>query len=92
MLTLTKQDSIVIAITLGLALGVPLSLPAFYTISNMTIEDRVAPSLHNCNPAEPPAKRRAFTGNVADSGWPSSGVDDDMCAGLPMEYPQMNRL
>jgi hypothetical protein len=31
MLTLTKQDSIVIAITLGLALGVAFAIPAFYT-------------------------------------------------------------
>ena len=38
MLTLTKQDSIVIAITLGLALGVPLAIPAFY--DNFERDDR----------------------------------------------------
>jgi hypothetical protein len=31
MLTFTKQDSIVIAVTLAIALGVPLLVPAFYT-------------------------------------------------------------
>ena len=58
MLTLTKQDSIVIAITLGLALGVPLAIPAFYTTSNITVEDGKAPPLPNSNPARHLAKRK----------------------------------
>ena len=58
MLTLTKQDSIVIAITLGLALGVPLAIPAFYTTSNMTIEDRNTPPLPNRSPVGHLAKRK----------------------------------
>ena len=37
MLNLTKQDSITIAVTLGIALSVPLVVPAFYTTSNVTV-------------------------------------------------------
>jgi hypothetical protein len=60
MLTLTKQDSIVIAIALGFALGAPLAIPAFYTTSNITIEDRKAPPLPNRSSVGHLAKRKVL--------------------------------
>ncbi len=62
MLTFTKQDSIVIAVTLGIFLSVPLLVPAFYTSSNITVLDRATPPLQNDN----------FGG---DSQWRGRGVD-----------------
>jgi hypothetical protein len=37
MFTFTKQDSILIAVTLGILLGVPLLVPAFYGSSTITL-------------------------------------------------------
>jgi hypothetical protein len=65
MFTFTKQDSIVIAVTLALALGVPLAVPAFYTSSNITVLDRATPPLPNDN----------FGGDDADSQWSGRGLD-----------------
>jgi hypothetical protein len=92
MLTLTKQDSIVIAITLGLALGVPLAIPAFYTTSNMTIEDRNTPPLPNRGPVGHLAKRKVAGNADMDSARQGSGVDDDMHEGLPTDRSPMTRL
>jgi hypothetical protein len=92
MLTLTKQDSIVIAITLGVALGVPLAIPAFYTTSNITIEDREAPALSNRNPVEHLAKRKVPADHDMDSTWQGSGMDDDMHEGIPTADSPMTRL
>jgi len=47
MLMFTKQDSIVIAVTLGILLSVPLLVPAFYISSNITVLDRATPPLPN---------------------------------------------
>jgi hypothetical protein len=87
MLTLTKQDSIVIAITLGLALGVPLAIPAFYTTSNITVEDGKAPPLPNGNPARHLAKRKVPGDHDMDSAWQGSEVE-----GLPTDHSPMTRL
>jgi hypothetical protein len=92
MLTLTKQDSIVIAITLGLALGAPMAIPAFYTTSNITIEDREAPPLSNSNPVEHLAKRKVPHDHDMGSTWQRSGVDDGMYEGMPTDRPPMSRL
>lgn len=70
MLTLTKLDSIVIAVTLAIALGVPLLVPAFYTTSNITVLDRATPPLPNDN----------FGGDNADSQWRDCGSSE----GLPI--------
>jgi hypothetical protein len=40
MLTFTKQDSIVIAVTLGIMLSVPLLAPALYGTSTITLHDQ----------------------------------------------------
>jgi hypothetical protein len=85
MLTLTKQDSIVIAITLGLALGVPLAIPAFYTTSNAAIEDREAPPLPNGHPARHLAKRKV----PGDDGM---GSMIDVYERLPTDRSPMTRL
>lgn len=74
MLTFTKQDSIVIAVTLALALGVPLAVPAFYTSSNITVLDRATPALPNDN----------FGGDDADSQWSGHEVDCGAYYGLPI--------
>jgi len=91
MLTLTKQDSIVIAITLGLALGVAFAIPAFYTTSNITIEDRQAPALSNRNPVEHLAKRKVTGVHDMDFAWQGSGADDGMDEGMPTDRSPMTR-
>jgi hypothetical protein len=45
MLTFTKQDSILIAVTLGIGLSVPLLIPAFYTSSTITLSDQAGDRL-----------------------------------------------
>jgi hypothetical protein len=40
MFTITKQDSIVIAVTLGIILSVPLWLPALYSSTDITVRDQ----------------------------------------------------
>jgi len=74
MLTFTKQDSIVIAIALGIALSVPFLVPAFYTSSNVTVLDRATPPLPNDN----------FGGADANSQWRGQGVDCGLYDGLPI--------
>jgi hypothetical protein len=74
MLTFTKQDSIVIAVTLALALGVPLAVPAFYTSSNITVLDRATPLLPNDN----------FGGDDVNSRWRGRGRDCGAYYGLPI--------
>jgi len=49
MLKFTKQDSIVIAVTLGILLSVPLLVPAFYTSWNITVLNGATPPLPNDN-------------------------------------------
>jgi hypothetical protein len=71
MLTFTKQDSIVIAITLGIAISLPLLVLPFYTASNITVLDRATPPLPNDN----------FGG---DSQWRGQGIDCGSPEGLPI--------
>ena len=47
MLTVTKQDSILIAITLGIVLSVPVLLPAFYGSSTITLSDHAGDRLEH---------------------------------------------
>jgi len=54
MLTFTKQDSIVIAVTLGIVLAVPLLIPAF---STSVVPKRAASLLSNRDHAGASAKR-----------------------------------
>jgi hypothetical protein len=77
MLRITKQDSIIIAATLGVALGVPLSIVAFSSSSNIAMQHRAAPALRNDSLVGPLAKRkyrggddvaRASRGPVLDFG------------------------
>jgi hypothetical protein len=42
MLTFTKQDSILIAVTLGILLSIPLLVPALYGSSTITLLDRAS--------------------------------------------------
>jgi hypothetical protein len=49
MWTFTKQDSILIAVTLGAMLSVPMLVPAFYDVSTITLSDRVASPSPNCD-------------------------------------------
>ena len=49
MFTFTKQDSILIVVTLGILFGVPLLVPAFYGSSTITLSDLVASPLPNCS-------------------------------------------
>jgi hypothetical protein len=74
MLTFTKQDSIVIAVTLAFALGVPVAVPAFYTSSNVTVLDRATPPLPNDN----------FGGDDADAQRRGQEVDCGAYDGLPI--------
>jgi hypothetical protein len=55
MLTFTKQDSIVIAVTLSIVLAVPLLIPAFTT---SVVRSRDMITLPNRNLAGPVAKRK----------------------------------
>jgi hypothetical protein len=45
MLTLTKRDSILIAVTLAIMLSVPLLVPAFYGLSTITLSDHTGDRL-----------------------------------------------
>jgi hypothetical protein len=78
MLTFTKQDSIVIAVTLGVLLSVPLLVPAFYTSSNITVQDRATPPLPNDN----------FGGDDDDSQWRGRGGNCGLYEELPIQFRQ----
>jgi len=73
MFAFTKQDSVVIAVTLALALGVPLAVPAFYTSSNITLLDRATPPLPNDD-----------LGGDVGSQWRGQEVDCGAYYGLPI--------
>jgi hypothetical protein len=45
MLTFTKQDSILIAVTLGILLSLPLLVPALYGSSTITLRDHASDRL-----------------------------------------------
>ena len=81
MLTFTKQDSIVIAVTLGILLSVPLLGPAFYTSSNITVLDRATPPLPNDN----------FGGDDVDSQWRGRGGIVAYTKGSPFKFGKAKR-
>ncbi|WJR77236.1 hypothetical protein [Bradyrhizobium sp. NP1] len=63
MFTLTKQDSIVIALTLGVILSVPLLIPAFYVTSEITLRNDAASPPPNGNPVRHLAKPKDGDGD-----------------------------
>ncbi len=75
MLNLTKQDSITIAVTLGIALSVPLVVPAFYTTSNVTVLEQADPALPNDQLVGRLAKPNGIGGNDVDAQWRAPKVD-----------------
>jgi hypothetical protein len=84
MLTFTKQESIVVAVTLALALGVPLAVPAFYTSANLTVLDRAAAPLPNGNLVGQLAKPKDTSGEDVDSQWREPEVDCGPYHGFPI--------
>jgi hypothetical protein len=47
MFTITKQDSIIIAVTLAIILSLPLLIPAFYPTYEVTLPSEAASSRNN---------------------------------------------
>jgi hypothetical protein len=47
MFTITKQDSIIIAVTLAIILSLPLLVPAFYPTYEVTLPSEAASSRNN---------------------------------------------
>lgn len=84
MWTFTKQDSIVIAVTLGIVLSVPFLVPAFYSSSNITVLDRAASPLPNGNRAGHLAKRKDIGGDDIGSQWRRPAVDCGSYEGIPI--------
>ena len=67
MLTFTNQDSILIAVTIGIMLSVPLLVPAFYGSSTITLSDRVASPLPNCGRRGHLSERNDVGANRSDT-------------------------
>jgi hypothetical protein len=63
MFTPTKQDSVVIAVTLGIFLSVPLLIPAFYETTNITVVDQAVPAAANDKLAGHLAKPNSIDGD-----------------------------
>jgi hypothetical protein len=55
MFTITKQDSIIVAVTLAIILSLPLLIPAFYPTYEVTLPSEAASSRNN-NGAQHPVK------------------------------------
>ena len=84
MLTFTKQDSIVIAVTLGIVLSVPFLVPAFYTSANITVLEPAASPLPNGNRVGHLAKRKDIGDDDIGSQWRGPEVDCGLYYGLPI--------
>jgi hypothetical protein len=67
MFTITKQDSIIIAVTLAIVLSLPLLVPAFYPTYEVTVPSEAASSRSN---------------NVAEHLVKPKGVEGDECKSL----------
>jgi hypothetical protein len=80
MLTFTKQDSTVIAVTFGIALSVPVAVPAFYTSSNITVLEQADPVLPNDKLVGHLAKPNGIGGDDVDAQQRAPEVD----CGLPI--------
>jgi hypothetical protein len=86
MLTFTKQDSIVIAVTLGIVLSVPFLVSAFYTSSNIEIPNEATLPLANGNLAGHFAKPKDPGGDDFDSPGRAPEVDCDIYYGSPITF------
>jgi hypothetical protein len=78
MLTFTKQDSILIAVTLGILLGVPLLVPAFYDVSTITLSDHAGDRLDRL------LEQNAVGGGHGDGRSRRSGLNCSLSSGFPI--------
>jgi len=78
MLTFTKQDSIVIAVTLGILLGVPMLLPAFYGSSTITLPDHAGDRLGHLS------ERNEVGGDHGDARSRGPGLDCGRSSRFPI--------
>jgi hypothetical protein len=76
MLTFTKQDSILIAVTLGIMLSVPLLVPAFYGSSTITLSDHAGDRLGRLS------ERNEVGGGRGDARSLESGLNCTPSAGF----------
>src|SRR6266478_4019580 len=88
MLKFTKQDSIVIAVTLGIVLSVPFLIPAFYTTSEITVLNQVDRPPPNGNLMGYLAKPKDIGGDYAESQWCGRGVDCGLYYESPTAFQQ----
>ena len=66
MFTITKQDSIIIAVTLAIVLSLPLLVPAFYPTYEVTVPSEAA-SPRNNNVAQHAVKPKRVEGDECPS-------------------------
>jgi hypothetical protein len=78
MLTFTKQDSILIAVTLGIMLSVPLLAPAFYGSSTITLSDHAGDRLERLS------ERNEVGGGHGDARSRGSGSNCSLSSGFPI--------
>ena len=88
MVKFTKQDSIIIAVTLGIVLSVPFLIPAFYTTSEMTVLTQADPPPPIGNLVGHLAKPKDSGGDDADSQWSGTGVDCGLYHESPTAFQQ----
>jgi hypothetical protein len=69
MFTITKQDSIVIAVTLAIVLSVPLWIPALYTSTEITVQDQTTHLSSNSERAGDFVKSKDIGGNDIITQW-----------------------
>jgi hypothetical protein len=69
MFTITKQDSIVIAVTLGIILSVPLWLPALYASTDIGVRGEAVHLSPNGVRAEKFVKSKVVGGNEIITRW-----------------------
>jgi hypothetical protein len=66
MFTITKQDSIIIAVTLAIILSLPLLVPAFYPTYEVTLPSETASSRNN-NVVQQSVKQKGDEGDECKS-------------------------
>jgi hypothetical protein len=69
MFTITKQDSIIIAVTLGIILSVPVLIPALYTSTEITVRDQTARLSSHSERARDLVKSKDIGGNEVITQW-----------------------
>jgi hypothetical protein len=67
MFTITKQDSIVVAVTLGFMLSGPLLIPIFYPTSEITVRSEAVSSSSHGNLMRPSVESNDVDGGKLDS-------------------------